>query len=181
MVGMDTPRFYIMQGKDEEAKKAISKIYNTDGDAKKVENIYLAEKAACTVGDDEDVGAKVTTKMALWTDERYVRSSWTAIGIMAFQCLTGYYAIIAYSEVLLREDFGEGPGLTTRDGVFIIQAFNLMGSFTSIYFVSVVGRRTIFLIGQAGIAVCLCGIAIVSIFESPVTLLVLFCIISFLF
>ena len=95
--------------------------------------------------------------------------------------MTGYYAIIAYSEVLLREDFGEGPGLTTRQGVFIIQGFNLLGSFASIYFISVVGRRTIFIIGQAGIALCLVGFAIVSLLDSPVTLLILISVIAFLF
>ena len=42
-------------------------------------------------------------RQVLWTDEKYARASWTAILIMAFQCLTGYYAIIAYSEILLNE------------------------------------------------------------------------------
>ena len=74
----------------------------------KLRNIYLAERAAAGVDDKdrEDGAGGVTTKQALWTDEKYVRSSWTAILIMAFQCLTGYYAIIAYSETLLEEDFG---------------------------------------------------------------------------
>ena len=40
---------------------------------------------------------------------------------MAFQCLTGYYAIIAYSQNLLADDFG-GPDskITARQGVFLI-------------------------------------------------------------
>ena len=33
---------------------------------------------------------------------------------MAFQCLTGYYAIIAYSEKLLDEDFASGRKINTR-------------------------------------------------------------------
>ena len=55
-------------------------------------------------------------KQALFTDDRYKRSSWIAILIMAFQCLTGYYAIIAYSSVLLQDDFGSGEngGLSAR-------------------------------------------------------------------
>lgn len=87
-------------------------------------------------------------KQALLSDERYKRSSWTAILVMAFQCLTGYYAIIAYSVNLLNDDFGGGDKkITPRQGVFLIQAFNLIGSFASIYLISKVGRRTIFLIG----------------------------------
>jgi len=100
-VRMDTPRFYIKSGQHEKAKLAISKIYNTGDDEQKLSNIFLAEKAACSdAGQGE---GKQTMKQVLWTDERYVRSSWTAILIMTFQCLTGYYAIIAYSEVLLSD------------------------------------------------------------------------------
>jgi len=57
----------------------------------------------------------------------------------------------------------------------------MLGSIASIYFISKCGRRTIFLIGQAGIAISLMGIAIASIFHSPIALLVLICAVAFLF
>ena len=122
-------------------------------------------------------------KQALIEDDRYKRSSWVAILIMAFQCLTGYYAIIAYSSVLLEDDFGEGSGrsINARQGVFLINGFNLLGAFASIYLIEIIGRRPIFIIGQGGIAICLVGIAIVSAINSPVTLLTLICIVAFLF
>ena len=102
---------------------------------------------------------------------------------MAFQCLTGYYAIIAYSSVLLKDDFSASDNrrVNARQGVFLINGFNLLGSFASIYFISKVGRRTIFLIGQGGIALSLVGIAIVSAVNAPVALLTLICIVAFLF
>ena len=78
-------------------------MYITEGNEQKIHNIYLAEKNALP-GDQE----QVTVKQALCSDDRYKVASWTAILIMAFQCLTGYYAIIAYSSVLLRDDFGAG-------------------------------------------------------------------------
>ena len=117
------------------------------------------------------------------TDERYKRSSWVAILIMAFQCLTGYYAIICYSEVLLQDFFGEGTDrrINARQGIFLIQGFNLIGSIASIALIAKVGRRSIFLFGQGGIAIALVGIAIVSAINKPVTLLTLICIVSFLF
>jgi hypothetical protein len=121
-------------------------------------------------------------KQVLWSDERYARSSWTAILIMAFQCLTGYYAIVSYTEVLLSDYFGEGERkISTRGGIFLIQSFNLMGSIASIYLIHKCGRRTIFLIGQAGIALSLVCIAVAFIFDSPVALLTLLCIVGFLF
>ena len=102
---------------------------------------------------------------------------------MAFQCLTGYYAIIAYSSVLLRDDFGGDAGrkIDARQGVFLINGFNLLGAIVAIKLVQVVGRRTVFLIGQFGIALSLVGIAIVAHVNSPVTLVTLICIVAFLF
>ena len=102
---------------------------------------------------------------------------------MAFQCLTGYYAIICYSEVLLQDYFGEGSGrkIDARQGIFLISGFNLIGSIASIALITKVGRRTILLIGQGGIAISLVGIAIVSTIDKPVTLLTLICIVAFLF
>lgn len=122
-------------------------------------------------------------KQALWTDPAYTRSSWIAILIMAFQCLTGYYAIIAYSGNLLADDFDTASGrkINARQGVFLINGFNLLGSICSIYFISKVGRRTIFLIGQGGIAIALVGIAIVSYINAPSILLTLICMVAFLF
>lgn len=97
--------------------------------------------------------------------------------------MTGYYAIIAYSETLLEDDFNAESGrkINVRQGVFLIQGFNLIGSICSIYLISKVGRRTIILIGQGGIAISLVVIAIMFLFDSPVTLLSLICIIAFLF
>ena len=106
-----------MTGQHEKAKLAISKIYNTGSDKTKLENIFKAESAALGAPGDQDGEegtGNVTMAQALCTNEKYTRSSWTAISIMAFQCLTGYYAIIAYSEVLLRDNFGEDASLTTR-------------------------------------------------------------------
>ena len=102
---------------------------------------------------------------------------------MAFQCLTGYYAIIAYSDVLLQDYFGEGSNrrINARQGVFLIAGFNLLGSFASIALIAKVGRRPIFLFGQGGIAICLICIAIVSAINKPVTLLTCICIVAFLF
>ena len=41
---------------------------------------------------------------------------------MAFQGFTGYYAIIAYSEILLQDEFKEGTGkkIGPRGGVLLI-------------------------------------------------------------
>ena len=186
LIRTDTPRFYLSTGQEEKAKLVLKKMYDTKDNKVKLDNIVRAEKAAMDDGGagtegGQAQGTKISPKEALWSNDKYVRSSWTSILIMAFQCLTGYYAIIAYSEVLLDEDFSEGRKINTRQGVFLIQGFNLIGAICSIYLISKVGRRTIILVGQGGIAFSLVGIAIASLFNSPVTLLVLICIVAFLF
>ena len=90
----------------------------------------------------------VSMKEALCSDDRYTRSSWVCIVAMIFQCLTGYYAIIAYSTHLL-EDLSEGSenALTPRTGAILILACNLLGNVTSVFFIGKVGRRTVFITG----------------------------------
>ena len=102
---------------------------------------------------------------------------------MAFQCLTGYYAIIAYSDVLLQEYFGEGTNqsINARQGVFLIASFNLLGSIASIALITKFGRRPIFLFGQGGIALSLVCIAAVSAMNKPFILLTLVCTVAFVF
>ena len=188
LIRTDTPRYYLSTGQEEKAKLVLKKMYDTGDNKVKLDNIVRAEKAAMDDGGAGTEGAeaqakKISPKEALWSNEKYVKSSWTSILIMAFQCLTGYYAIIAYSETLLEDDFNAESGrkINTRQGVFLIQGFNLIGSICSIYLISKVGRRTIILIGQGGIAISLVVIAIMFLFDSPVTLLSLICIIAFLF
>ena len=54
---------------------------------------------------------------------------------MMFQCFTGYYAIIAYSEVLLEDNFGEDQKITARTGTYLVAMTNMLGSIASIYFI----------------------------------------------
>jgi len=75
-----------MNGEHDKAKQAIEKMYNTEGNLVKLNNIFEAERRACLAGDEDDASVvkHVTTKQALLTDERYTRSSWTAIALMSF-------------------------------------------------------------------------------------------------
>ena len=124
LLGDDTPRYLISHQREDEAKEVIQKIYNVDGNMTKCENILRAERNAALPSSAEGEGVvenqHVTAMQALFRDERYIRPSWVAIFIMMFQCLTGYYAIIAFSVVILRDAFDGGDGMTVRQGVFLI-------------------------------------------------------------
>ena len=99
---------------------------------------------------------------------------------MVFQCLTGYYAIIAYSTHLL-EDLSSGSenAITPRTGAILILLANLMGNMTSIWYIGKFGRRTVFISGQAIIAVSLAAVGILAIYNLSGPLIIFICIVSF--
>ena len=76
-VRIDPPKFYMLTGREQEAKIAIQKIYHTNGDPLKINNIYTFLKK--TSGETT---VEISMKDALWDNERYVRASWIAIFIM---------------------------------------------------------------------------------------------------
>ena len=59
---------------------------------------------------------KITFKEAILENEKYTRASWIATLVMSFQVLTGYYAIIAYSEVIFENEFTADMRITARTG-----------------------------------------------------------------
>lgn len=175
---IETPKFFIMNGLDDEARESIRKIYLTNGDERMVSNILNLIKSTCT-----NDSAKVSMVDALFKDERYTRSSWVSMLIMMFACLTGYYAIIAFSNTLLEgiSSGGEEKGLSVRTGTVLIAAFNFLGAIVVIYLITVVGRRKILLGGQLGIALFLVGVAVAVQFSLDSVELVLICGVAFFF
>jgi len=102
---------------------------------------------------------------------------------MMFQCFTGYYAILTYSDILLAKEFDEEQRkkVTARPGTYLVVLSNFLGSIASIYFIHRVNRRTILLIGQASISLALAGMAIMTVAQAPDLLLLMICIVTFMF
>jgi len=90
---------------------------------------------------------EIGAKEALWTNERYARASWIAIFIMMAQCCTGYYALLAYSCDIFKEEFPSDFGVSAEAGAQLVAISNLIGSVFSMPLIHRVGRRTIILMG----------------------------------
>lgn len=93
-------------------------------------------------------------KEALWSNERYKRACWIAVAIMAAQCCTGYYALLAYSAEIFDAEFendsledSEDFPISAKTGAQMVALSNLVGSALSIPLVFKVGRRKIILYG----------------------------------
>jgi len=63
--------------------------------------------------------------------------------------------------IRIEDQGGEFP-LTPRQGTYVISAVNLISATSAILFVSLVGRRTIFIAGQffMGVFLFLCGLSV---------------------
>ena len=83
----------------------------------------------------------------MWTNDRYVRASWVAIFIMMAQVCTGYYALLAYSVDIFKEEFPDDYGIPADLGAQFVALSNLIGSVFSIPLIARVGRRKIILYG----------------------------------
>ena len=88
---------------------------------------------------------------------------------------------MAYSCDIFTEEFPSGFLITPGFGAQLVAISNLIGSIFSIPLIHRVGRRTIILIGQGSITVCLFLLVIVASVDAPALLLILLCAISFMF
>ena len=91
-VPYDSPKFHMQHGDRRHAIKSIQTIYNTRGDYRTAVKIYNYVKK--TSADETSV---LTLPEAFCTDERYKRASWVSLMIIVFSELTGFQAIMLYS------------------------------------------------------------------------------------
>lgn len=90
----------------------------------------------------------------MWRDERYARASIVNVTIMSFHVLTGYAAVMAFSNTIFEKAQGaDGSGISARTGTYFVGLCNLVAAMGGIYTVRSFGRRPVLLIGHSTIAV----------------------------
>jgi MFS family permease len=94
-VRTDTPKFYLMNGNEPGALQAIHTIYKTNGSPIQANRIMSFLQKSC----NQNV-AKISPYDALFGDERYVRACWVNIIVMSFHVLTGYSAVMSFSNTI---------------------------------------------------------------------------------
>ena len=110
LVRTDTPKFYISKQDDENALKAINVIYKTNGSEVRANRIKRFIEKSCN-----QQTTKVSLKDSMWVDERYARASIVNVTIMSFHVLTGYAAVMAFSNTIFKNaQSADGSGLTPR-------------------------------------------------------------------
>ena len=176
MLPYDSPKFHIQRGQRALALKSINKVYKTEGNFRTATKIYNYIKM-----NSSDETSKVTFSMAFFTDERYVRASWVSIMIIIFSELTGFQAIMLYSNLIFTGIFGDNSIISPREGTYLIAAVNFIASFVSIWMVKLAGRRTLLLGGHFMVALCHLLIGIFIILESCYGVLIMTCVFMFVY
>lgn len=124
---------------------------------------------------------RVTLKQTLCTDEKFVRASWVSIMIVVFVELTGFQAIMLYSNSIFTQILGSEGGITPRQGTFMIATVNFVASFISVVTVRLLGRRSLLLFGHLAIALCHVFIGAFIVLDVPYGVLFMTCLYMFLY
>ena len=92
--------------------------------------------------------SSTTFKVAL-CGAKYRKATWICFILNCIAQLVGSNAINGYAKRLLQqmEEQGGGFGLTPLQGTYIIGASNMIASLLALGMISIMGRRTIYILG----------------------------------
>lgn len=96
--------------------------------------------------------------------------------IIIFSELTGFQAIMLYSNSIFTDIFGSNGAISPREGTFLIASVNFFASFMSIATVRLMGRRSLLLMGHFGVAVCHLFIGLFIIIDYGLGVLLMTCV-----
>ena len=95
--------------------------------------------------------------------------------IIVFSELTGFQAIMLYSNIIFTEIFGDHGAISPREGTFIIAGVNFVASAVSIGTVRMIGRRPLLLLGHLGVAFCHLSIGLSIVMDEGMGVLIMTC------
>lgn len=148
----ESPRWLIVQGQEDKARKAMSRIRYDDT----IEDDLLEMKIEC----HEELGRGVSTWREVFVTENKMRYRlFLGMGLQTFQQLCGINAIMFYAPTILANFFGESEAIT---GTFILNGINFLSTFITIYAVEKVGRVKLLLSGGIIMTFALIAMAILS-------------------
>lgn len=97
LVRLDTPKFYISKNDEDNAIKSIHNIYVTSNSNIQANRIKRFIEKSCN-----NETTKISLANSMWLDERYARASLVNVTIMSFHVLTGYAAVMAFSNTIFK-------------------------------------------------------------------------------
>ncbi|KAJ6014496.1 hypothetical protein N7540_009087 [Penicillium herquei] len=155
----ESPRWLIMKGREEEAMEVLSAILDMDESDPYVHSEFAAIKDA--VMESESVSFRDLCTM---DENRHFHRVVLAYVNQMFQQISGINLITYYAATIYENSLGM-DGLTSR----IMAACNgteyFIASLVPIFIIEKVGRRTLMLVGAAGMSISMVVLAICTSFE----------------
>ncbi|MFT5676112.1 MAG: SP family sugar:H+ symporter-like MFS transporter [Paraglaciecola sp.] len=141
----ESPRFLVMSGKTERAKKVLSNLYGKQNGAQKFVEIEASLAKDHHQPKLSDVLDKTTRKIRPIV--------WVGIGIATFQQLVGINVVFYYGAVLWEAaGFSEGDALMIN---VLSGAVSIAAVFITMFLIDKIGRKPFLLIGSVGMSITL--------------------------
>jgi SP family arabinose:H+ symporter-like MFS transporter len=163
----ETPRYLFKKGKKEESYQILEKINGKEE----------ADKAIVQI-QESLVETKVSFRQLLKPGYRHMM--WVGFGLAVLVQISGINTIIDYAPIILKTAGWKIDAALFS--TFVIGFVNLIFTLVSIWAIDKYGRRPLYIIGSAGMALMLLGLTIANLigrFEGPVVLIFILVFIAF--
>lgn len=163
----ETPRYLFKKGKKDESYKILEKINGTEE----------ADKAIVQI-EESLTETKVSFRQLLKPGYRHMM--WVGFGLAVLVQISGINTIIDYAPIILKTAGWKIDAALFS--TFVIGFVNLIFTLVSIWAIDKYGRRPLYIIGSAGMALMLLGLTIANLigrFEGPVVLIFILVFIAF--
>lgn len=148
--------YHILQGKDEEGKAILKKIYPPN----EVEDEINALKESVEIEAKEASSSDKVSIIKLLKTKTVRRGLYAGMGLQIFQQFVGINTVMYYSPTIVQLA-GFASNQTALLLSLVIAGLNAFGSIVSIYFVDRTGRRKLLLISLSGVVVSLVVLTVV--------------------
>lgn len=163
----ETPRYLFKKGEKDESYKILEKINGTEE----------ADKAIVQI-EESLTETKVSFRQLLKPGYRHMM--WVGFGLAVLVQISGINTIIDYAPIILKTAGWKIDAALFS--TFVIGFVNLIFTLVSIWAIDKYGRRPLYIIGSAGMALMLLGLTIANLigrFEGPVVLIFILVFIAF--
>ena len=76
-----------------------------------------------------------------------MRANWVALGLVTIVLMNGWLPFWIFANQIFELVLGDDPVISPRDAVYITSGVQLTGAILSMLIVSIIGRRTLLLVG----------------------------------
>ncbi|KAK9450103.1 Sugar/inositol transporter [Limtongia smithiae] len=143
----ETPRWYVKVGKIDDARRSLARLRNMSEDSETIQQELLSIQAS---NDAEAAFGDSGWKDVFSKDRRQLFRLFTGCAIQALQQLTGVNFIFYYGTT-----FFKSAGIQNSFVISMVTStVNVISTIPGLYLVEKLGRRSLLLLGAAGMLIC---------------------------